>query len=620
MSRAGIMDTKQPFKGTLLQLQDKVKRDPAGYKDDVLLQLRHFESKIKLFELSPSTGNKDLCDLVGFLGHVAPLYKSESTGFPVALLDLLDKHRDVLDREVRRSMVQALCLLRSKNYVEPKDVLPLYFRLFKVQDRELRKILLAHIVGDVKRINSKIKNPATNKLLQNYMHQVVGEDDPIAGRHALWVIIDLYRRKIWTDDRIVNVISKACFSKHTKIMTTALRFLMGQYPKDMEDDAEDSEDELEAPSKNKRNYAKKTKGRETAKKKAKTQYERQQRKKDSQVNSVFLPIEVLNDPQGFAERLFSQLQRTKERFNVRMLHVAVLSAMIHAHKLMIFNFYPFLQRYMEPHQQNVTHIMAYASQAVHDLVPPENLHSLMMSIANHFVTDRASPDAITVGINTLREICRRQPLVMTEDLLRDIAQYKRFKRDKGVVMASRSMIQLFRELQPSLLARKDRGRDADLEKEVTGFGASLNKKSEFEGIELLEEYYEKKRLKDEARSSTGVGADDDEWSAEETDESSASGSWISVSQSDSEADQSDAEASDDDDEGGKRPKADKKQVKPAAKPAKPDGELSDDEEWEECSLDEEMEEDEDAEGGDDEEWEECSEGDSADFEEPTPKE
>eukprot|EP01063_Lacrimia_lanifica_P021041 TRINITY_DN28299_c0_g1_i1.p1 TRINITY_DN28299_c0_g1~~TRINITY_DN28299_c0_g1_i1.p1 ORF type:complete len:758 (+),score=371.32 TRINITY_DN28299_c0_g1_i1:54-2327(+) len=548
--RGGVLDAKQAFKGTLLQLQDKVKRDPPGYKEDVMLQLRHFESKVQLFQLTPTAANKELCELISFLSHVAPLFKKECKAFPEALVGILDRHKDVLDAHVRKSMVTALCLLRAREYVTPQEVLPLYFRLFKVQDRELRQLLLSNIVRDVKKINAKVKNPGTNKQLQNYMYQVVQEDDPIAGRHALWVILDLYRRRVWTEDRVVNVISKACLSKHTKVMTMALRFFMGTFPKDMEQDEESDDDEPEGPKKG-RNYAKKTKARDTAKEKVKEKVKKYRRDKDNQYDTVFKPIEVLNDPQGFAEKLLSQLQKTKERFNVRMLHIGVISACINTHKLLILHFYPFLQRFMEPHQQHVTYIMAWASQAVHNLVPPENVHSLVMTIANHFVSDRASSDAITVGINTIREICKRQPLVMTEDLLRDIAQYKRFKKDKGVVMASRGMIQLFRELQPEMLGRQDRGRDADMEKKVHSFGATKHSSEPFDDVELLENYYQEKRdlkaqqearsqIASENRSRRSVAATDDEdqWSAEsESKKSDEDGDWISVSQSDEDLDE-----------------------------------------------------------------------------------
>ena len=59
------------------------------------------------------------------------------------------------------------------------------------------------------------------------------------------------------------------------------------------------------------------------------------------------------------------------------------------------------------------------------------------------------------SLNTVREVCTRCPLAMNADLLQDLAGYKSY-RDKSVVMAARSLIQLFRSVRPELLSRKDR--------------------------------------------------------------------------------------------------------------------------------------------------------------------
>ena len=58
-------------------------------------------------------------------------------------------------------------------------------------------------------------------------------------------------------------------------------------------------------------------------------------------------------------------------------------------------------------------------------------------------------------LNTVREVCARCPLTMSCDLLQDLTAYKKY-RDKSVAMAARSLIQLFRTINPSLLARKDK--------------------------------------------------------------------------------------------------------------------------------------------------------------------
>ena len=60
-----------------------------------------------------------------------------------------------------------------------------------------------------------------------------------------------------------------------------------------------------------------------------------------------------------------------------------------------------------------------------------------------------------VRLNTVREVCVRCPLVMTPELLADLAGYKTY-RDKGVAMAARSLIQFYRSVRPELLRRKDR--------------------------------------------------------------------------------------------------------------------------------------------------------------------
>lgn len=54
----------------------------------------------------------------------------------------------------------------------------------------------------------------------------------------------------------------------------------------------------------------------------------------------------------------------------------------------------------------------------------------MMTIANNFITERNSSEVMTVGLNSVREICARAPLCMTETLLHDLIQYKNHK-DKG---------------------------------------------------------------------------------------------------------------------------------------------------------------------------------------------
>lgn len=69
----------------------------------------------------------------------------------------------------------------------------------------------------------------------------------------------------------------------------------------------------------------------------------------------------------------------------------------------------------------------------------------------------------------VREMCVRTPLVITAELLQDLTEYKK-DRDRGVRMAARSLIGLFRQLAPGMLVKKDRGKDADITRTIAMFG------------------------------------------------------------------------------------------------------------------------------------------------------
>jgi protein SDA1 len=143
--------------------------------------------------------------------------------------------------------------------------------------------------------------------------------------------------------------------------------------------------------------------------------------------------------------------------------------------------------------------MTYLAQASHDLVPPEVLEPVVRAVANNFITERNTSDAIAMGLNTVREVCTRCPLVMTRELLADLAGYKTY-RDRGVVMAARSLIQLYRKVRPELLPRKDRGQPTE---------ASGRRALEF-GEVVAEEYVPGMELVDIPSEQDEDSASDDE--------------------------------------------------------------------------------------------------------------
>ena len=105
----------------------------------------------------------------------------------------------------------------------------------------------------------------------------------------------------------------------------------------------------------------------------------------------------MNDPQGFIEKLFEKLRKSNEIYEFKMVCMSLISRVIGIHKLVLLSFYPYLIKYLKPHQNNVTLLLTFAAQSSHDLAPPDVIESVILAIANNFVNDSCSAEVITVG-------------------------------------------------------------------------------------------------------------------------------------------------------------------------------------------------------------------------------
>ena len=484
-------------------------------------------------------------------------------------MDLLKTHSTTLCKEMRNSFCRALILLRNKNLISPLDLLELFFQLLRCPDKALRKFLETHIITDIKNMNAKQKDMKLNSTLQNFMFSMIKDSNPKAAKMSLDIMMELYKKNVWNDAKTVNVIASiGCFSKTTKVMVGALKFFLGTDEDDENSDSDsdkDKEPDLKGAMMTTR-VNKKTKKRAKQLETVKKLYKKSQNKKKNAPTFNFSAIHLVHNPQGMAEDLFKQLQDGNERFEVKLLHLDVISRLIGIHELFIFSFYPYVTRFLQPHQRQVTRILQFAAQAAHELVPPEVIETVNKTIANNFVSERNSSDVMAIGLNAIREVCQRCPLSMGEDLLSDLVLFKNYK-DKSVMMAGRSLITLYRETMPSLLRKKDRGRptEATMEIQQKQYGA-VNSMNYIPGTEVLL----RKGKKAEKKQQEEV--DDDDGS-----ESDASESWVNVSDdgqnleiesddeedgSDGDEEESEEEDSDDDEEdASEKPESSEKKEK-----------------------------------------------------------
>eukprot|EP00746_Dinoflagellata_sp_MGD_P167093 gnl/MRDRNA2_/MRDRNA2_97442_c0_seq1.p1 gnl/MRDRNA2_/MRDRNA2_97442_c0~~gnl/MRDRNA2_/MRDRNA2_97442_c0_seq1.p1 ORF type:complete len:797 (-),score=222.01 gnl/MRDRNA2_/MRDRNA2_97442_c0_seq1:54-2444(-) len=572
---------------SLPQLQNLMKRDPEAYKTEFDQQWEHFVTMMEMFQLKPQRPHKNFGEQVMFLAHVSPCFPDTKDRLPEILIKSLQEHHAVLHVTIRRTLVSALILLRNRFQFELIKVMPLYFKLFTVDDRTLRQIMFTHIVRDIAAMNLKSKNQKAHRAIQSFLFKSIRDNDENVSRRAAAVLIALNRQGVWTDGPFTNLLSQGLLSPDVKIAAALAHLFLGNKTQGLEGIlASDDEEEREAAEAKEAAEvancivgAKKTNSRVKRLKRAKKHAQRlmtKSKKKGSTGTVNFAAIDLLNDSHGLAERLLQRISKGSEPFLFRLLLLHLVGRLVGRHQLLLLNFYPYIIKYLQPNQRDVTKFLACLAEGTHPEVPPEELKNVIDHILRHFVTEAVAPEVMEVGINTLRECATRAPHCIGEEQLTDICGYKKFKH-KGVMMAVRSLINTFREINPSLLHRSLRGKEASMaisrgEANVPVFGKS-NVRDNIDGLELLAK---KKSFK--------PGKEEDEGS---TDAESESGT-VSASEGD------DEDGLDEDAEGAE---SDEEQLEASDEEIDNEGEeeeLDDDSEEEECDNEEDEPEEGDA--------------------------
>jgi protein SDA1 len=583
----------------LPQLQNLCKRDPEGYREDYDAQIRRLESELGLLALHPDKPNDDLMELMQFAAAVAsssykgpeseriarlfinlligkPIHDSSdslatfSTTLPAAALNL--------HRTVRKTTVSALILMRNKGAIEPLQLMELFFCVLSViPDKTLREMLYCHLIQDMRNLNKTKKNDKLNKSVQAFLHRIVtssmqsetanGANDAnatdsasdIAAKRATDMVCELYRRRVWTDDKTVAIVASAVLSSNKTVMCRAMRFFLGIEEKMAQD--EQAKQETDYETKNRIDYhshSKKTASRQRHverqiknRKKALLKKEKQGDWMDEEqefdrtveeAKKLYPAMELLRDPQGLAESVFKRLRVIGSyKFDTRLLMINFVTRLVGNHELLLLPLYSYLTKYIGGHQKDVTAILAYVVQACHSMVPPDEVYGLLKAIAHHFITERCSEEQIAVGINSCRAICSRCPSVMSEEeskesegatifdieaFARDIAGFANH-RDRSVSIAAKSWVNFVRSTNPGLLQGKDRGLvGSALHRsgaKPSRYGAQTIA-SGVEGADLLAEYEAKKALRKNKQQSAGAGEED-----QDDDDDDMSGEWEDVS-------------------------------------------------------------------------------------------
>ncbi|KAJ7349373.1 SDA1-domain-containing protein [Mycena albidolilacea] len=544
----------------LPQLQNLIKRDPEAYKEEFLQQWNHYNSIRRIFATNPDEQATHFRELVTFISQVATCYPKETAEFPSHLSTLLLENYGTLSPDTRKTLVQNLVMLRNKDVITSIELLKSLFPLLpRTTSSTLRSFIRKTILSDIKTANIRSKNHKLNRAVQAMLFgmvergmegEVVGDKGKLRastgagpttdrmahnGEEAMWAVIltkELWRKGIWTDAKPVAIIALGCFHPVVKVQSASIHFFLGS-----DEEKEDSDDEGEDATDvralhHRREVNKKTRSGDN---KLRKQLNAAKKKKYNKPEATpnFSGLQLLNDPQTFGEKLYDILNRYDKRFSLdhKILLMQLLSRVMGSHKLCVLGFYTYIVKYLTHRQLRVPAILVALAQSVHDLTPPDAVTPVIRKLAHEFVHPGVASEVIAAGLNAIREVCRRQPWSMEEDLLGDLVEYRK-SRDKAVTSAARGLLQLFREVNPGLLKRRERGKDASMGMasgtQPLAFGHSADAAVDIEGLALLEDHLQKLRDEDNVVMDEDDEAAWDGWDVDSDSSDSDSDGWQDV--------------------------------------------------------------------------------------------
>ncbi|KAI8960486.1 SDA1-domain-containing protein [Daldinia sp. FL1419] len=547
----------EKIEADLAGLQYKIRKDPEAYEKEFIENWQQFDAAHEKFLAAPVGADSNSLitfrEQIDLIAHCAELYPQITATFPDSLKDVLTKHHAVLEPTLREKIVSSLTLLRRKDVIDSNYLLTTLFPiLISTPSKSLRMILYQKILSDIRNTNTKTTNHRVNRTMQTVLYNLVTSDR--SSPKALWavkLVRELWRRQIWNDAKTVDIMRQACLADNEKVIAGAVRFFLGgdKEREEFEDESSDEETIDIKKVKHSVEINKKTKKSKKALDRAVDKVKRQERKKSAPHPLNFSALHLLQDPQGFSENLFEKhLQNSKSKLALesKLLILQLVTRLVGLHKLTVISLYSWFTKYLTPRQQSASSILASLAQGTHNLVPPDAIEPLIQKIANEFVSEASASEVCSAGLNAIREICARQPLAMNETLLQDLVEYRKSK-DKGVMMAAKGLLSLYREKGAEMLRKKDRGKDATMNLRSGGlkqpkFGEE--NVGEIEGLELLAKWKEEQKKQKRAERALTEGAEkgedeedgwnSDDWEVASTD-SSDSGEWIRVSDSEDEA-------------------------------------------------------------------------------------
>lgn len=451
-------------------LASKVKFDPNGFNEELIKIIEKYSNCYNNFKKNPTKRSYDLAKYTIFMANIFEFYSVDLKFLIGSLSSLLESYSAQMHYFNRKKTLQALVIISKKGFWKPLESIKFFSQILLLEDKILRQTSADHMYSVIKKNDMGGRNSSLHKQLADYFQECISEGEDELAKRMLKIMVQLFEKGVWRDKRIVNIMASGALHTFNKVVNISCQFLIETTKADDDLESSSSEEDLYMNSIYNNKHTKKTKKRagklEKEKKKHTRRLNRIQALKGS---SNFYPIDSLYNPQTFTDQLFSKLRKSKYTFGSKLHMMAVVSRMIGRHRLIIPSFYGFLQKYLKYGNKELGRIFAFLAEATHTIVPDSDLEPILKFIILHFANESCPDLKIAMGLNCITQMCARKPLLISEEDLNFLCSLRGYK-EKNVTTAVKTLINLYRDLNPLMLKKQYRGKmeKDDLTKDLLG--------------------------------------------------------------------------------------------------------------------------------------------------------
>ncbi|UKJ89148.1 hypothetical protein MACJ_002395 [Theileria orientalis] len=448
-------------------LENKIKKDPDANFDFFKQKWNEFVTLYEIIKLTPQVYNTEFVKLLQFITNTIALYNKSSDvdqlvhnpsssaltssnaddagntadgrWLCLKLIELIKEFRSVMDGKMIRMVIKSTFTLRTKKQIDLETILVEWLELLDLNDKEQRKKLYNYIVKDLALISTKSKNRQAVKNLQQLLFEKIYKNTNLNIRLlSCCIIIELYRRNVWNDLYTLNQLCELCKCQNPKIALSAIYFLLStknHYHVTFEAASTDSPGS------------------------ANTEATQQV---DPPVTHSLSHILDIYEPFKLVETLLDRCTKNHFQYQHKLVALKLAAVVINKHKLTVPNFYSYLSKYLHHKQPLVTRVLLVFVISVYSGLDSGLVEPLVRKIVDDFIAYDRSDDMITIGVNTIRELCNKLPEVLSEDTLNYLVEFKNYK-SKNVSASVKSLINTYRKLDPKKLNKASRGKDANVQ-------------------------------------------------------------------------------------------------------------------------------------------------------------